>query len=299
MTKKLSVIIPSFNSQKTIGCTLEALGRQTRSDLVSDVIVVDSSNDGATQHLLQSFASGKTRIINAGVRVMPAVGRNLGAREASGDLLAFIDSDAYMRDDWVEKIMGHYANGRLLGGGAILPPPGQFWKFIPMAQYFLQFNEFMDAGASRRVPFLPSCNLFCDRMLFEKTGGFPSLRAAEDVLFCLKAKPAEVWFIPEAKVHHIFREALLPFLRNQELLGRYVLVYRRLHEKKFYYHGAWPLFLLPAFLMIKLVGITSRVFLQTPRQIPVFILVFPVFLVGLAAWAWGFARAAFGKGGSA
>jgi hypothetical protein len=68
---------------------------------------------------------------------------------------------------------------------------------------------------------LPSCNLFCDRLLFRQLGGFPKIRASEDSLFCLKAgELTDLVFIPDAGVYHIFRLDKDDFIRNQLLIGK-------------------------------------------------------------------------------
>ncbi|HTL70401.1 MAG TPA: hypothetical protein VL404_03825, partial [Candidatus Eisenbacteria bacterium] len=161
-----------------------------------------------------------------------------------------------------------------------------------LAQYYLQSNEFQPAGRRRKKPFLPACNFFCDRRLFEASGGFPEIRASEDTLFCLKlSKIVPVWFVPEARVHHVYRERWDGFFRAQTLTGRYIFLYRRDHYGDWYYRGAWPLFFLPAFLAIKFFRIAGRIFRAGPGPFFGWILCLPVFLVGLALWGWGFACA--------
>ncbi len=103
--KKISVVIPSYNSWKTLGATLSALASQTRKDSIAEVLVVDSSDDAKTRTFLKSLQVPNLRVIEAGTRVMPAIGRNLGAALSTGEVLVFIDSDAYMADDWIEKIL--------------------------------------------------------------------------------------------------------------------------------------------------------------------------------------------------
>ena len=220
---------------------------------------------------------------------MPARARNIGAEISREDILVFVDSDAYMAPDWIEKILKRIEDGCRLGGGAILLPESQKHKWIPTAQYFLQFNEYMDNGNARVKPFLPSCNMFCDREIYDLAGGFPELRASEDVLFFLKAGVfAKVWFIPEAKVFHIFRESVSSMIKNQRLLGKYVLIYRRLAEKsRFYYRGFWPLLFLPVFMSVKLLRILKRLVVSRGDILLQFILFSPAFLLGFMFWGVG------------
>ncbi|MCK5161066.1 MAG: glycosyltransferase, partial [Candidatus Aureabacteria bacterium] len=63
MKKKISVIIPSFNSVLTISRVLDVLSVQMGKGLISEVIVVDSSNDGATKSLLSRYEPDKIKVI--------------------------------------------------------------------------------------------------------------------------------------------------------------------------------------------------------------------------------------------
>ncbi|MFC1708730.1 glycosyltransferase [Candidatus Omnitrophota bacterium] len=289
--KKISIIIPSFNSGLTVEHTLKALDLQTRKDLLSEIIVVDSSDDIQTKRMLSRYESSQIRVLDAGVKVMPAIGRNIGARQARGEILAFLDADAYPAYDWLKNIAEAYEKGCQVGGGCIVLPDFQKNKPIALAQYYLQFNEYMCTGSDRIKNFVPSCNMFCDRELFQKVGGFPEMRAAEDVLFGLKVnKTHQLWFLPKAKVYHIFRENWKGFLRNQVLLGKYVIIYRKNYYDTLIYKGIVPLMLFPIFLCIKLLRMVLRIFQSGWHHIYRFMMASPVFLIGLLFWSVGFIK---------
>jgi len=288
----ISVIIPSFNSGQTVEHTLKGLNAQTKEDLIAEIIVVDSSDDIETKKILSRFYSDKTKVINAGVRIMPAVSRNIGVAHANGKILAFIDADSYPTPDWIENIIKAYGNGCKVGGGSIELPDFQKNNPLALAQYYLESNEYIPAGNDRIKRFVPACNMFCEKELFKKVGGFPEIRAAEDVLFGLNISRTEkVWFIPAIKIYHTFRECLKRFLENQILLGEHAIKYRRLEMKnRFYYKNLWSLFFLPAFFMIKLLRITIRILLSKPLFTVKYLITLPIFVLGLIFWALGFAR---------
>jgi len=105
-----------------------------------EVIIVDSSDDTITRSVLARYTNGKIRTITSGVRVMPAIQRNIGAKSAHGDVLCFIDADAYPADDWVERVLDAYSKGTRVGGGSYLVPPFQRDNKLAVAQYYLEFN---------------------------------------------------------------------------------------------------------------------------------------------------------------
>lgn len=289
MKKKISVIIPSFNSALTISRVLDVLSAQTGKGLISEVIVVDSSNDVSTKGLLSRYESDKLKVINAGERIIPAIGRNIGALHANGEILAFIDSDAYPGHNWIENIEKAYENGCMVGGGGLEIPDFQKKKAIALAQYYLQFNEYIAVGSDRIKKFVPSCNMFCDKKLFHKVAGFPEIRAAEDVLFGLNVgKITPLWFVPEAKVFHIFRKDWKSVLKNQMILGKYISVYRKRYYNSFIYKGVMPIILFPGFLCIKLFRIILRISQAGWHHVYHFVMVFPAFLLCLLFWGIGF-----------
>lgn len=95
---KASVIIPLYNKSATIERSLASIAAQTYSDY--EVIVVDdgSSDDGPGK--VRAWNDRRVRLLtqaNAG----PGPARNLGIREAQGELLAFLDAD----DEWLPEYL--------------------------------------------------------------------------------------------------------------------------------------------------------------------------------------------------
>jgi glycosyltransferase involved in cell wall biosynthesis len=285
----VSIVIPSYNSYKTIPITLEEIFKQSAADSLIEIIIVDSSDDLYTKTYLESIQSDKIRITVSGIKVMPAVQRNIGAKIALGEILVFIDSDAFPSKDWLQEILNAYHRGWKAGGGSYLLPHFQYDNAIAKAQYFLEFSEFIPVGKERRKILVPSCNLFCEKNLFLQVNGFPEIRASEDSLFGSKlSKVTPMIFIPKSKVYHIFRENKNHFLENQIMLGKYIFIFHRLHYNYFYYKWFFPILLLPIFLFFK----TFRIFFRAWRMGRIhsygFVTTFPLFLQGLRAWSNGF-----------
>lgn len=291
-TTTASIIIPSYNSAKTIEITIKNVLKQTIIDRINEIVVVDSSDDGVTKDILNRLENNKIFTIHSGTRVMPAIQRNLGAKKTTGKVLLFIDSDAYPALDWAERILEAYESGYSAGGGSYRVPKFQIKNRLAKAQYYLEFNEFIDRGAKRFKKIVPSCNLFCDRKLFIKLGGFPEIRAAEDCMLCLKINKFEkMIFLPDAVVYHIFREKKDHFFNNQKLLGNYVYKYRKLHYKSFFYHKTLTALLLPAIMFVKFTRINFRIILSGWSHFRNYVKSFPLFFKGLLQWGKGFLSA--------
>jgi len=289
MRNSISVIIPSYNSSHTLCHTIEGILHQ-ESVQAREIIIVDSSDDGNIEKIKSKYQAFDHMVfINAGTKVIPAIGRNIGAEYARGNLLVFLDSDVIPSQQLLEHILNAYEKGCLVGGVGVDIPEFQINNLVAMAQYYLQFNEYLPTGEKRKKPFLPSCNLFCDKDLFYIAGKFPEMRASEDVVFGMNiSKFADIWFIPESKVWHIFREKWTDFFNNQKLLGKYISIYRKRNSNRLIYKGIMPVFLSPLFLSAKYIRIVPRICKAGLNHIGRFVKVFPIFSMGLLFWMIGF-----------
>ena len=88
---EVSVVIPSYNSEKYIAATLESVLNQTFKGI--EVIVVDDGSTDGSHEIVRAYGS-PVRLVsqqNSGV----SAARNRGISEAKGEFISFIDSDDY------------------------------------------------------------------------------------------------------------------------------------------------------------------------------------------------------------
>lgn len=287
---KVSVIIPAYNSHVTLGKSIEGLYAQTAFDRLEKIIIVDSSdNPLALEQLSELRKKDKVDVLTSGIRVMPAKQRNIGAKHARSKILCFLDSDAFPATNWIEKILEASASGYRVGGGSYKLPEFQRNMIIPKAQYYLEFNEFIDVGKPRPKRLVPSCNLFCEKELFHEVGGFPELRASEDTLFGLIMNQNDrMMFFPDMVVYHIFREQKDHYYQNQILLGKYIFIYRKYIYKSIYYKGILPYLFIPAFVLVKFLRISLRLAASGKVHIRNSLPTIGQFFKGLFFWSKGF-----------
>lgn len=98
---KFSIIIPAYNEEKYVGATILALQKQTIPRDEYEIIVVDNnSTDHTSEVAHQSGADKVVMEMEKGTNMA----RGRGIREASGEILAFVDADSEPPIDWLEKI---------------------------------------------------------------------------------------------------------------------------------------------------------------------------------------------------
>ena len=182
MGSQVSIVIPCYNSEKTILPCIQSLLMQ--KNLPShEIIVVDSSTDSTPRLITAQFP--EVKLIHLEQQTYPGAGRNIGVQHAAGENIAFIDSDCIAAENWVEQGMKALQEGYSIVGGSVenANPGGVSW-----ADFFLTFNEFLPSMPQKEVTFMPTCNFFISKEIFEEIGGFrEDLLAGEDTLFCYEA----------------------------------------------------------------------------------------------------------------
>tara|TARA_B100001057_G_scaffold305555_1_gene305680 strand:- start:1471 stop:3693 length:2223 start_codon:yes stop_codon:yes gene_type:complete len=91
MKKLLSIIIPTFNSEKTIQTTIASLLKIKNQDLIEIIVVNDFSTDN-TLEILNNY-SNNIKILNLDKNVGCGLARNKGIKIALGQYISFLDAD--------------------------------------------------------------------------------------------------------------------------------------------------------------------------------------------------------------
>jgi glycosyltransferase involved in cell wall biosynthesis len=231
MKPKISVILCSYNRADRIGRCIDALLAQSLHKKDYEIIVVnDGSNDG-TGNTLSTYKNIRvtTNAPNQGL----AGSRNVGARMARAEIIAFTDDDCVPSKDWLKNLLKHYNNSKIMGvGGKIIPYRTNHWllKFYdlnnPLAHMPLSFNssssiffaikEYVKRSTSLhylpdrsiRLFMLIGANMSMRRTVFDITGGFdPKLKiGGEEEEFWKRfyeiEPKAKLCYAPEAIIKH-------------------------------------------------------------------------------------------------
>lgn len=284
-TLQASVIVPSYNSQSTIVQCLQALQNQ-ETEFHYEVVVVDSSNDGTPDLITSRFPGIK--LIQLPQRTLPGPARNLGIREAVGDILTFTDADCVPERLWLAKMIHEQREGECAAvGGAVL----NALPFNPVAWggYLLEFSERLPNFPRRFVDILPTCNASFKRSIFERHGLFPEdLWPSEDHIFSWHLVQAgePLLFNPDIQVSHIFRPQLKAFLQHQIRLGKASAEARKRVKLPHAWLAEHPLrWLVP---LIRFAIIEGRLARWDVKNFLRFNFLLPFCLGGLIAWGMGF-----------
>lgn len=224
MAPKVSVIIPvkevnDYLRQETV----PALLKQTYRNF--EIIILP---DKKTKEKFR-----RTKIIPSWPKTGPADKRDLGAKKARGEILAFLDDDSYPQKSWLKKALAVFkANDQAAAvcGPGLTPPhnnlrqkaSGYVWSSWWGSSGAGTYRA--TVGCQREVDDYPSVNLLVRKKDFLKVEGFSSrFWPGEDTKLCLdlvyKLKK-KIIYDPRVVVYHHRREVFLPHLKQ---IGRYAL----------------------------------------------------------------------------
>ena len=240
----ISIIIPALNEEEMIGLCLESLTHLAFARDRFEVLVVDNGSRDRTLAIAESFKDrlNLKTLQQAGVRISAL--RNLGARAASGDIVAFLDADCLAPTDWLDRIyaLTPRESAGVLGAHYLLPEDsswvGRTW------------HRYQEAPKSGEVSHVPAGDLIMRREDFLKLGGFDeSIQTNEDYELCDRARKAgmHVRALPQIGVVHLgTAQSLRVFFRKQAWHGTHVIkVFLRdplkSHNRKAVFFAAYTL----------------------------------------------------------
>jgi len=227
---RLSVVIPCYNAEQTIGDQLEALARQTSPEPWEVIVANNRSTDGSVA-VIDSYRKRmhNLRLVEASKKQGAGYAMNVGARAARGELLAFCDADDVVGDGWIAAMASALAVHKFVSG------PHEIALLNSSTLQKSRRNS-QPTGVQQYTnpPYLPhagSGNMGIRRSEFERVGGFDeSMAALFDTDLCwrvqLAGTPLEP--APGAILHVRYRDTGRSLYRQARSYGEWnVFIYKR------------------------------------------------------------------------
>lgn len=218
---RISVIVCTHNGSATVRETCEGLQKLDYPDF--EVIVVDDGSSDTTSDILADFETNDhfrlVRVENGGL----SQARNHGLAAATGEIVAYIDDDAYPDPDWLKYLAITFEEDEYVavGGPNLVPPEDQQTaQCVARAPGGPNHVMLSDMVAEH----IPGCNMAFRKNVLEEIGGFdPQFRiAGDDVDVCWRLQDNEgvIGFSPAALVWHHRRRSIKKYLKQQANYGQ-------------------------------------------------------------------------------
>ena len=209
---KVSIIVPVYNVEKYVEKCLQTLINQTLKDI--EIIVVNDGSTDNSRNIINEYARNFPNFIkcydkeNGGL----SDARNYGMKSASGDYIAFLDSDDYVELDMYEKMYN-----KAIEENSDMVECDFIWEYPDkkVTDTGIVYHNKKDMITYARVV---AWNKLIKRELIEKANViYPKGLRYEDIEFFYKMVPFynKVSFVKEPLVHYIQRDSSISNVQNE------------------------------------------------------------------------------------
>jgi glycosyltransferase involved in cell wall biosynthesis len=198
---EVSVVVPVRNEEDSIRALLDGLLNQTLAP--KEIIITDGGSTDATILVIEEFIERGAPIkLFREQDSLPGRARNVGAKHARCEWIAFTDAGTRPGPDWLASIAGKVGDDSAVDVvyGSYEPVVDSFFKECAAIAYVPPAVSSPD-GLVRPLSIVSA---LMRRTVWESVGGFPEdLRSAEDLLFMRKVEQAtfHIARAPEAVVY--------------------------------------------------------------------------------------------------
>ena len=213
---RVSLVVPVRDEERSLARLVSSIRAQTRQP--DEVIFVDGGSTDRTVELARELFAGdeRFRVVEAG-EASPGRGRNVGAGEASHPWLAFTDAGIRLDPEWLERLVEKVSEEpeTEVVYGNFEPLRRTFFERCAAAAYVPP--KVVREGEAVRAPSIASALM--RREVWRRAGGFPDLRATEDLIFFERveatgartrwAARATVWWELQPNLARTFRKFVL------------------------------------------------------------------------------------------
>ncbi len=257
----VSVIIPVRNlSHSLLHENLPELAKQTFKNF--EIIILPNKPSQYDLSLTKKYKN--LRVFPTDTTTRPAQKRDAGVKHSKGNIIAFIDDDAYPDKNWLENAVKLFNKKDVVAvcGPGILPANTNLWEKI----FDEMLKTWIGAGGhqyrftkqkTRLVNDFPSMNFFIKKHIFLKLGGFNNnYWPGEDSKLCndvIVKEKGRILYSPRVVVSHHRRNNLTAFLKQHAQYG--------FHRGAFFAHGDQNsrslAYLIPSLFTLYIIASTS------------------------------------------
>jgi glycosyltransferase involved in cell wall biosynthesis len=228
--KKIALVIPVRDEADNIRTLIKSIRAQTRTP--DEIILVDGGSRDGTIEILREVCveDHRFRLLTA-TDAMPGQARNIGVADASFAWIAFTDAGNRLEPDWLEQLetVADSDDETAIVLGNFTPITDSFFTECAAITYLQPHlhDDVTDPSIASSL---------VRRDVWDVVGGFPDLRAAEDLIFLeeARAKGFRILAAPKATVHWELQPNLSRTFRRFFVYSR-VNVWA--HRQKYWHYG--------------------------------------------------------------
>jgi glycosyltransferase involved in cell wall biosynthesis len=258
---KLSLIVPVYNRPDEVLELLQSLAKQNDKDF--ELIVVEDGSDLTCEDICNQFKGEFSIQYFFKENTGPGLSRNYGVEKAAGDYCIFLDSDCVLPQQYIQEVRSFLMTNPVDAFGGPDAADKGFSRNQKAINYAMTsfFTTGGIRGASEKLEkFHPrSFNMGITKEVYEKTGGFPTIRyayakaAGEDLDLSIQIIKSgfKTALIPKAFVYHKRRTSVQQFMRQVYNFGIARVTISKIHPESLkLLHFAPAIFTIGSFALI-------------------------------------------------
>lgn len=219
----VSVIVPVYNDPEGVRVTLESLTALDYPDDSYEVLVVDNASTDETPDIVESFAADHENVSLLFEREIQSsyAARNTGIERSAGDVLAFVDADMHVDEEWLGQAMAELerSGADYMGCDVELYTPEE----PTLADRYDALSGFDIERYVEKLSFAPTCCLVVRREVVDAVGPFDKrLVSSGDLEFGNRVADAgfDLHYAEGVRMYHPTRSSLVSNLKKSVRIGR-------------------------------------------------------------------------------
>jgi cellulose synthase/poly-beta-1,6-N-acetylglucosamine synthase-like glycosyltransferase len=212
---KVSIIVATLNSERTIDECLKAIFELNYPKDFLEILVVDGCSKDATLEIAQKYP---VKVVSEPLNAPAAY--NHAMKIVSNDVLGFIDSDAKVEKEWLNKLVACLDDPQVAGVSGGIETWNTENAWARSIGYDLK-NRY--ARLKKYVVRVATMNLLLKKSVIEAVGGFDENLPSQydtDLGFRITSSGYKILFEPNAKCYHFNRSTVSGYFRQQLQYGK-------------------------------------------------------------------------------
>jgi len=214
-TPKVSIIVATLNNERTIDECLKAIFELNYPKDFLEIIVVDGCSKDATVEIAQKYP---VKVVSEPLNAPAAY--NYALKMVSNDVLGFIDADAKVEKEWLNKLITYLDDPQVAGVSGGIETWNTENAWARSIGYDLK-NRY--ARLKKYVVRVATMNLLLKKSVIEAVGGFDENLPSQydtDLGFRITSRGYKILFEPSAKCYHFNRSTVSGYFRQQLQYGK-------------------------------------------------------------------------------
>jgi len=236
--KKVSIIIPAYNEEKSIAKTIEsALSLEYNKENLEIIVIDDGSRDN-TYEIARKFESSNNPKIFVFTRKNGGKGSalNFGIERASGEIIVTMDADTFVNPNALKIMMGYFENKEVacVAPSMAIYSPKSMLQRIQQIEYYMGVFLRKSFASMNAIHITPGAFSAYRKSFFEDYGGFDENNLTEDLELALRiqSKQKVIENAPDAVAYTVapakFKELMFQRRRWYAGLIKNLWIYRKL-----------------------------------------------------------------------